>query len=136
MPTAAMRPCRVRGCSTVGPCATHSRSKQTDERRGSASSRGYGAAWARFRPQFRDMLTAAGIVPCCGAALPDGPQTQDSTCKAKGRVNFDELHFDHEPPLTDAERQSPSIVCDPRRIQLLCGADHNRKRAREAASPR
>ena len=78
------------------------------------------------------MLLEAGIPPVCGAALPTGPQTADSLCKAEGRSQGEDLHFDHEPPLTDEERLDPHIVCDPTRIQLLCGSRcHQAKTERE-----
>ncbi len=78
------------------------------------------------------MLLEAGIPPVCGAALPTGPQTQDSLCKAEGRVQGEDLHFDHEPPLTAEERLDPHAVCDPNRLQLLCGSRcHHAKTERE-----
>lgn len=73
------------------------------------------------------MLVEAGVLPICGASLPGGPQTSDSRCQADGLQNGEDLHLDHEPPLTDAERLDARIVCDPLRIQLLCGVDHSRK---------
>lgn len=132
MPTAALRPCP--GCRTAlvarGRCA--SCAKAQDTRRGTSTERGYGSYWRRFRPQFIGMLVEAGIAPVCGAALPEGPQTKDSQCKAQGLYTLDGLHLDHEPPLTEAERKVRAIVCDPRRIQLLCGARcHQAKTQRE-----
>lgn len=77
------------------------------------------------------MLLEAGIPPICGARLPTGPQTQDSRCDQDGRNTMEALHFDHEPPLTDAERTQPAHVCDPNRIQLLCASCHSAKTDRE-----
>lgn len=127
MPFAALKDCPG-GCGAKvakGRCQACTR--KMDQRRGSASSRGYGAAWERFRRLFVALLVAAGIAPVCGAALPDGPQTQDSQCKAAGLLVGDDLQLDHEPPLTEAERQQPRAVCDPRRVQFLCRACHARK---------
>ncbi len=131
MPSAPLRPC-AGGCGarvTAGRCARCAR--QTEQRRGSASSRGYGAVWDAFRPQFIAQLIAAGIVPVCGAALPDGPRTQDSRCKAAGMLTFEGLHLDHDPPLRAHERCDVHAVCDARRIQLLCAVDHTAKTNRE-----
>lgn len=92
-----------------------------EQARGSASARGYGAVWERFRLQFMEMLVEQRIEPICGAALPFGPNTTDSLCKAQGLINGMDLHLDHEPPLTAAERRIVSAVCDATRVQLLCG---------------
>lgn len=61
--------------------------------------------------------------------MPDGPQTTHSACKAAGFLTGlsstgDGLHLNHEPPLRDEERQYPHLVCDARRIELLCAACH------------
>jgi hypothetical protein len=118
-----------------GRCQVHTR--QQEQRRGSRHQRGYGVHWDAFRPAFISLLVAHGIVPVCGAALSTGPQTHDSLCKADGLLTFtnpdgSSLHFDHHPPLTDAERADPAIVCDPTRIQLLCGPRcHQAKTLRE-----
>lgn len=77
------------------------------------------------------MLVEQGIPPVCGAVLPGGPQVPDSECKAAGLMTFDDLHFDHDPPLTEAERHDPSKVCDPSRIRLLCGREHGQKTRNE-----
>lgn len=133
MPTAARRVCAQPGCPNLQPCAVHK--GQRDRERGTSHQRGYGTAtWGRFRRQFIAQLVELGITPCCGAALPDGPQTQDSLCKAEGLVTMDGLHLDHEPPLTEAERRVPAIVCDATRVQLLCSryGCHSRKTRRQA----
>lgn len=80
------------------------------------------------------MLLDRGIPPVCGAALPEGPKTQDSYCRRDGVLTFHRLHLDHEPPLTEAERGDVSKVCDPLRLQLLCFVDHARKTEREKTS--
>jgi len=129
MPSAARRPCSQPGCSQLAPCQQHPRQRR--EHRPTAARRGYGAMWVRFRKQFVAMLVSLGIMPACGAALPDGPATQDSACKAEGMLTTDGLHLDHEPPLTEAERSVPSIVCDSSRVQLLCEHCHSRKTRRQ-----
>jgi hypothetical protein len=107
-----------------------------EQARGSAHERGYTAAWTKWRPAFRQALISQGIYPSCGAALPTGPRTQDSQCKAQGLLvsrsqDGTDLHFDHEPPLTDDERKDPRKVMDANRIQLLCSACHSVKTANE-----
>jgi hypothetical protein len=73
MPTAPYRPCSG-GCGarvSRGKCPACA--LRVEQRRGSASSRGYNSFWTLFRPRFIAMLLKAGIQPICGAALPDGP---------------------------------------------------------------
>lgn len=138
MPAAFERLC-AGGCGAIGvfrkgkcdACASRS-----ERLRGTASARGYGVAWRAFRPVFVGILVAAGIVPACGASLPDGPHTTDSQCQAKGLVTMasddgSDLALDHEPPLSDAERRDLRAVCDPHRIQLLCRSCHSAKTLRE-----
>lgn len=139
MPTRPASPCltpRCPGLATYrGRCAQCNQGHQ--RQRGSAHSRGYTSYWQNvFRPQFIQMLIAEGIVPVCGAALPGGPRTQDSQCRADGHLTFTSsdgsaLHLDHEPPLTDAERQNRAAVCDPMRVRLLCASCHSGKTQRE-----
>lgn len=118
----------------IGRCSACALRKE--HRRGTSTARGYGQDWVRFRPQFLHALTRAGIVPVCGAALPQGPHTQDSECARLGLLTFastdgSSLHLDHEPPLEDHERQDLRAVCNPARIQLLCQACHARKADRQ-----
>jgi hypothetical protein len=133
MPTAAMRACAC-GAVVSGRCPACAAKRE--QQRGTASHRGYGAWWKRFRTAFIALLIGAGVAPVCGAALPDGPRTQDSACRQQGLLTFESadgssLHFDHEPPLADEERTQRSIVCMPTRIQLLCAACHAAKTARQ-----
>jgi hypothetical protein len=136
MPTAPYRPCAAAQCSILVPhgvsrCAAHAR--QTEQRRGTAHHRGYTCRdWLPFRRRFLAALVHAGILPVCGAALPDGPKDRDSACQDAGLFTYtsadgSSLHFDHEPPLADWERSQPAIVCDPTRIVLKCAACHARK---------
>src|SRR5205823_6500849 len=121
-PCMPLAPCLEPRCPTLvngGRCPEHQRAKEAI--RGSASDRGYSHAWRMFRPAYIRMLIDANVPAICGAALPNGPRTQDSLCKAEGKVVSVGLHLDHEPPLTDLERLDTRIVCEPTRIQLLCG---------------
>lgn len=136
MSARAFRSCPTPRCPNLtesGPCEVCRKTRYKDvEPRGSAASRGYGASWRAFRVEFFTALASAGIPPVCGATLPNGPQTCDSQCSAQGYAAFTsedgtELHLDHEPPLTGAERNDPTKVCDKDRIQLLCRACHSRK---------
>jgi hypothetical protein len=131
MPAAPERIC----AGTCGKTITTRRDKcdkcarTTEQQRGSASARGYGSQWARWRLQFIAALVRQGIPPVCGAVMPGGPQTTHSQCQAAGlwtgtSSHGESLHLNHEPPLTDDERQKIRVVCDPRRIELLCAACH------------
>lgn len=133
MPTAALRACAC-GALVHGRCATCAAKR--DQHRGTASHRGYGRWWVRFRIAFVNALVLSGIRPICGAAFPGGPKTQDSRCQQEGQLTFtsadgSSLHFDHEPPLTEDERTNRSIVCQATRIQLLCAECHASKTARQ-----
>ena len=131
MPTALLRPCPAGGgtCPELtegGPCPAHA--TQREQRRGSAASRGYGRRWEAFKWSFISALSAAGITPACGASLPGGPHTKAySRCAAEGRLEVRGLHLDHDPPLTDDERQHRRTVCDRARVGLLCPSCHARK---------
>jgi hypothetical protein len=146
-PTLALRLCAYPGCSASVPrgyCAQHTpdvsvRKHAYDARRGTAHSRGYTQRWTDFRPWFLQALIHAEILPVCGAALPDGPKTHDSYCVRAGlftvcSADGSSLHFDHDPPLTDAERTNELTVCDPRRIQLLCAECHAVRSARQGSA--
>ena len=133
-----MRPC-LGNCHQVGRwprgrCPACSR--QTNQQRGSASARGYGSAWVQFRLRFIAKLIDQGILPVCGASLPDGPQTAHSSCRAQGLMKGEDLHLDHDPPLRDDERANRAAVHDERRIQLLCASCHNAKTRREQTHDR
>lgn len=138
MPSAAKKPCVVAGCpelTSSGPCPTHAR--QREQRRGSARSRGYNAAWEHFRAEtFPALLLEHGLAPMCGAALSYGPSMVYSQCRAAGLHVFDRLNLDHEPPITDAERALPTyernqVMCDPSRVGYLCSDCHSAKTRHE-----
>jgi hypothetical protein len=131
MPTAAKHACPG-GCGRLvsrGKCPFCVR--RSEQARGTAHQRGYTYEWVLFRGYFLGLLQEAGILPICGAVLPDGPNTQDSSCQQLGLQTWTHLHFDHEPPLQEHERSDMRKVCDPTRIQLLCNVDHNRKTQRQ-----
>jgi hypothetical protein len=119
----------------VSRCLTHAR--QQDQLRGTAHARGYTYRdWQPFRRRFLAALVQAGIVPVCGAALPEGPVSRDSACRDAGLLTFtstdgSSLHLDHEPALRDDERGDVRAVCDPLRIVLKCQACHAAKTAKE-----
>jgi len=144
MPLAPRHPCSATGCHELVPrgvsrCTDHARQQEQD--RGTAHARGYNRAWLAFRPRFLAHLVQAGLVPVCGAALPNGPTTRDSACRDAGLLTFasadgSSLHLDHEPALEDWERQNLRAVCDPLRVQLLCASCHARKTGREQLADR
>ncbi len=135
-PDAPGRPC-AGGCGTLvrkGRCSACAR--PADQRRGTASQRGYDAFWLRFRKEWLNTLVVLhGILPVCGAAFPDGPPWRASACADSGLLTFasadgSSLHLDHVPELEDHERRDRQAVCDPLRIVLLCATCHNAKTAR------
>lgn len=135
-PSALLRACAHPGCPELvesGSCPTHTR--QAEQRRGSAASRGYDYYWTSvFRPFFINLLIAAGIPPVCGAALPGGPSMAASRCRAEGRLEWRRLHLDHDPPLKDDERRDRKAVCNPMRVGFLCWRCHSAKTVQEMRS--
>ena len=134
MNTPFLKPCPGGGgtcpdLTTGGPCPAHAR--QREQSRGSATTRGYGVRWRAFRAWFIRKLITFGILPACGARWPGLPLTGDSRCAEEGRIVTDDLHLDHEPPLTEAEREDVRAVCDKDRVQLLCASCHSAKTLRE-----
>lgn len=126
MPQSAFRACNRCGSLHRGRCPTCS--KAYDEKRGTTAERGYGAAWQHFRnQQFPALLLDAGILPHCGAALPDGPQMDASECKAQGRTETRSLQLHHEPSLLAWERKHVDRVCDPTRVGFLCASCHSKR---------
>ena len=121
MPTAAARPCRHAGCSALvrdgsGFCAAHQSDKRInrfgDDRRGTATERGYGASWAKLR--VRIMRRDAGLCqPCLHA----------------GRVTAAK-QVDHIIPKTEGGTDAEN------NLQAICTACHKAKTGREAAKGR
>ena len=128
MPATLPRACPAFGCPNTQPCATHDRVRQWEQRRGSASSRGYGSRWRRYTDWFRGALTRNQVAVLCGARLPPTPPTRDSRCAAEGLIVLGTV-VDHIVPITGPD--DPHFY-DPRNHQLLCERCHNAKRQREA----
>lgn len=135
-PNTALHPCAQPQCSALLPrgvsrCDIHAR--QQEQQRGTAHARGYTyRQWQPFRRRFLAALVEAGILPVCGAALPNGPVNRDSACRDAGYLIYtsadgSSLHLDHEPALQDWERQDAARVCDATRIVLKCASCHGVK---------
>lgn len=127
MPDAPKRPC-AGGCGalvTKGRCARCSR--QTEQRRGSAASRGYGWRWNLLRIAFIRELVNRQVPPVCGARL-DGLSSADSLCTVEGLFVFDGLDCDH---IEAHEGNSDPRFWDMSNLQLLC---HDRCHARKTAT--
>lgn len=128
MPERALRAC-AGGCGALvasGRCPNCRRT--VNQARPNSSQRGYGWTWVNW--PYLEMLIEAGIEPVCGAVLPGGPVTSNSQCKAAARNTLtsqdgSKLHRNHVPPLEDWEREHPSRVMDPNRIELLCRECHS-----------
>jgi 5-methylcytosine-specific restriction endonuclease McrA len=130
MPDALLRACTRCGRPTSSsPCANCRRAR--NQQRGSSSARGYGQQWRHFVLGVRRRMISLGIVPQCGARLPEARVTADSTCAANGRLVTAYLQLDHIDPLEPYERRDPRIVCDPTRVQFLCESCHKAKTRRE-----
>jgi 5-methylcytosine-specific restriction enzyme A len=121
MPYQAARPCRHVGCGALvrdgsGYCQAHQADRKAgrfaDDRRGTASERGYGSAWKKLR----DIVMRRD----CGLC---------QTCKQAGRITV-AVQVDHIVPKaeggTDAEDN----------LQAICKACHTSKTAAEAAKGR
>nr|WP_305775513.1 HNH endonuclease signature motif containing protein [Ferrovum sp.] len=93
-----------------GYCAEHQRKarKQCDERRGSATSRGYGARWRQARAVF------LATHPLCAA------------CEGKGRITPAQV-VDHVIP----HRGDKQLFWDRNNWQALCKRCHDIKTTRE-----
>jgi 5-methylcytosine-specific restriction protein A len=132
MPQALAKLCGVLGCPHVQPCPDHGRKAQQrayDDRRGSASSRGYGSRWRAYvewfvAELFRLAVDRAGL---CGARLPGTPDTLDSRCAAAGFIVVGTV-VDHIVPVTGPQ---DARFYEPSNHQLLCESCHNAKRQRE-----
>lgn len=130
MPTAAKRPCAQPGCrelvSGATRCQAHQRAryKVQDERRESASKRGYDAVWVRFLASYRR---------CCDLDADDPNFAEEllrrnrcGECWKAGRDNRQWLEYDHIKPLREGGER-----LDPANVQPLCSHHHKRKTALE-----
>jgi 5-methylcytosine-specific restriction protein A len=127
MPAALLRACSSSGCPTLvrsGRCTEHERAKQQayDNARGTSSERGYGSRWRKYRDWFLAKWRT------CGAKPKGSPDTQDSQCKAMGRIVAATV-VDHIVPVSGP--QDPTFY-KPECHQALCDACHNAKRQRES----
>jgi 5-methylcytosine-specific restriction protein A len=133
VPSALLRACGSFGCPNHQPCPTHGRRtrvKQWDDRRGTASSRGYGSKWGRQRAlfiseQFRLSVPRAGL---CGARLPGAPRTDDSECARLGLIVAG-LVADHIVPVTGP---NDPTFWNLDALQFLCARCDAVKRQRES----
>jgi 5-methylcytosine-specific restriction endonuclease McrA len=142
MPAALLKACpgdggRCPELVTSGRCAKHQRA--VEQRRGSASARGYDRDWQALAKRFRQRLIAAGIAPVCGARLPGAPVTSHSQCRAQGHLVDDSahrrrygvgLHTDHIVP----HRGNEALRLDLLNLQLLCKPEHDAKTRDESRS--
>lgn len=126
MPNALLRACSHQPCPNLverGACPEHT--KQANQRRGSAASRGYGSRWRRYR------ATWLRKHPFCGDRE-DGQSAEHSRCVQQGIVTDCTLpgqgHVDHIVPI-DGERDP--LFWDRRNHQTLCVSCHSAKTARE-----
>lgn len=137
MPATLTRACQHYGCSYPSDtCPDHSKKAQQkayDTRRGSASSRGYGARWRRYVEWYRAELMRLHVprAGLCGARLPGAPVTTHSRCTALGLVMPGHV-VDHIEPVSGPD--DPRFY-DPTNHQLLCDGRghgcHDAKRQQE-----
>ena len=130
MSLAPMQICSEPGCpepTRTGRCAQHTRAKVQayDRQRGTASERGYGARWKKYRDWFLEQW------PLCGDR-PSGDPTGDSEC-LRQRLPVPAKVVDHIVPVTGPD--DPTFY-RPEGHQALCERCHNIKRQREAIQAR
>lgn len=132
MPSALLRPCAyLGGCGALvveGYCPDH-RPRDT---RPTATARGYGTRWLRFKEWWIAQIVQRGIAPVCGARW-TGLSPEHSVCLQQGLFTGGRLHLDHRWPVRPAEREDAESFFDPERVQLLCPACHSRKTQSEQA---
>ena len=137
MSLAPMRICTEPGCPSPtrkGRCSRHAKAKVQayDRQRGTASERGYGADWSRWRKAtLRDY-----DLSLCGDRPPMAPATDDSLCLKQGMLRPGN-DLDHIQPITG--KDDPRRF-DPSNVQFLCDSEpnfcHSRKRQRESTQAR
>ncbi len=121
-----MRYCTAPRCRNLvqrGRCLACAKdtAKQYDRIRGTASSRGYGSKWARYRAKFLHNY------PLCGDRPQFAPETKDSECAAAGLYIAASV-VDHIVPVTGPD--DPTFY-EPQAHQALCKSCHDKKRQRE-----
>lgn len=116
-----------------GRCPAHTKQQvqQTDARRGSAQSRGYGSLWASFSRAFRTLH------PICGERADGSLDARHSRCVQQGLTTRAEC-VDHTIPLSQGGQQydeanlmSACLACNTWKAN---SRDGERGRARERAS--
>lgn len=121
-----MRYCSAPRCRNMvqrGKCLAHAKAylHRYDQMRGSASSRGYGSKWSRYRAKYlRDH-------PLCGDRAWGTRETKDSECAAAGLYIVATV-VDHITPVTGPD--DPTFY-EPQAHQALCKSCHDKKRQRE-----
>lgn len=139
MGSGALKPC-AGGCHRLvrrGRCPSCAR--VPEQQRGTATERGYGAEWRRFRLDFIDTLVARDIPPICGASLKWPVRLSASRCLSEGvesthSGDWSSLHVHHDPPLEEWERGDVKRVCDEQRCGLLCRECHSAETGKGAAA--
>lgn len=131
MPAALQRKCARSGCNTLTtghfcPDCQRQKHQQRDDRRGSATSRGYGRRWDAYRKWFLHRF------PRCGDRPKGAPKTSDSRCRAQGLIVAATV-VDHIVPVTGPN--DPTFY-KPACHQALCARCHDSKRGREGHAAR
>ena len=105
---------------------TKAKANAYDRQRGTASERGYGARWTKYRAWFKDNW------PLCGDRPESAPPTDDSQCRRVG-LDVPMNVVDHIVPVTGPD--DPTFY-RPECHQSLCDQCHQKKRQREAIAAR
>ena len=118
----------ARRCGGCGQLVTTARCPtcvhESDQRRGSAATRGYGARWRDYSRAFRMNY------PLCGMRGEGAPMTADSVCLRERRVSPATL-VDH---IVQVSGPGDPRFFDPSNHQSLCDLCHNLKRQRESSA--
>ena len=120
MPSSPLKYCSQPGCPqkvTGGACEDHR--KGSEQQRGSASSRGYGARWRAIRKAW------IASHPFCGDRL-SGASAEHSLCASQGNMILGEV-VDHIIP----HKQDQHLMWSEANFQTLCTTCHNRKTGNE-----
>jgi 5-methylcytosine-specific restriction endonuclease McrA len=147
VPYALARPCPTPGCPALthgGSCEEHRRERQRehDERRGTATERGYDRDHRRLRIlcferdgwQCVDCTWEPDIVRVFREAGLGSPPTNSVLAELRDSFNHGErhLHADHQIPI--AER--PDLRLDLNNMQTRCDGCHRAKTMRQTAEQR
>jgi len=127
MPYRAKKQCAKPACPVLVPagvrfCDVHeaARQAQLDDRRGSASQRGYGTAWEQRREAWKARFPAT-----CGRRSDGELHADDSLCVQRGLV-VPARTLDH------IVRKLAGGTDDDSNLQWLCDPCHNVKRQKES----